>query len=117
MPRGKRYTPAQKEQMRKKALDMQAKGMTQKDIADKLGVAVATLSKLIQGTDGSRRRGRRGTAVSGLSASNPVLQLAQKQERLNAIDQEIAGLEQEKQDLQESMKSLYDQVGKDIFKK
>ena len=94
---------------------------TQKDTTASLGTTVTTLRSLVEGEDYPGKRGmgdgakKPASPLAGLDDGNPVVQLAVKQQRLQAIDSEMAALEREKTTLQAEMKSLYDSVDQQIF--
>ena len=118
MSRGIRYTPEQKEKMKKQALELLGQGKKQTDVAEVLGTTITTLHALLEGETYPGQRSR-ATAVSpGLSKldpSNPVLQMAAKRQRLTDILITKAALDEEEQQLREEMKSLYETLGKEIF--
>ena len=108
MPRGVRYSAAQKRRMTNRALKLRAEGKSQKTIADELGVAIMTLKKLLSTAEetgsgapaavSGRKRARRAGTSQGQSvpASSPAMQLAMKHEQLQKIEQEIADLVEKK---------------------
>lgn len=123
-----RFTPEQKAKMKTKALAMLEAGNTQKKIAKTLKTTVTTLRKLIKGED--YRRQNKGDsakakkpgkiivskALAVRSSHGPVAQLSEKHVRLQAIEQQIAGLAREQAALKKEMRSIYEKVGKVIFK-
>lgn len=117
MAKGVRYTAEEKEEMKQKALKMLQEGKKQKDAAEALGIAPMTLSNLLKGEDvpGRRRKSGGAKGIAGLSQENPVVQLAMKQQRLDAIKKEQEALSQEEEQLKSEMEKLYKQVGVSIF--
>jgi transposase-like protein len=115
MPRGVRYTPQEKAQMREKALKMKAEGSSQKAIAEELGVAIPTARELLGGGTKRSQAGAKRGGDAALPKSHPAILMAEKQARLEAIDKEIAGLEQERDQIDEDLKTLYEELGKEIL--
>lgn len=111
MPRGIRYTPEQREELRMKALDMRKQGKPMTEIARSLGIAMGTLTRLIgkAGGRGGRKRAAaipRQQAEIRLSASNPIAQLAVAHELLMDLNQKIESLTEERKKVQEKMDAL-----------
>jgi len=123
-----RFTPEQKAKMKTKALAMLEAGNSQKKIAKTLKTTVTTLRTLIKGED-YRRQNKGGSAkakkpgktmaskaVPARGSQGPVAQLSAKHARLQAIEQQIVKLLREQAALKKEMKSIYEKVGKVIFK-
>jgi predicted transcriptional regulator len=109
---GTRYTPQQKEKMRQKALDMRARGVSQKAIAEELGVAVATLTKLLKGEVSG---GKTGGGARAVPNDSPVMQMESKRRRLQEIAAQMQALSEEEEQLRNEMRELYEKLGTEIF--
>ncbi len=119
MGKGVRYSPEQKRAMKERALKLRARGTTQKDVAQELGIAVVTL-RAILGKNAKRRtagkaKRRPKKSPAGADRKNPVVQLATKRDRVKDIEKEMARLDKEKAELQKGMRALYKNLGKELF--
>jgi orotate phosphoribosyltransferase-like protein len=111
MPRGIKYTSEQREELRKKAVDMRKQGKPMTEIARSLNIAMGTLNRLVGKAGGRRGRKRavaepRQQADIRLSASNPMAQLAVAHERLMALNGQIEKLTSERDKVLEKMDGL-----------
>ncbi len=119
MPKGVRYTPEQREEMKEQAQILRAQGKPQKEIAERLGVAIPTLKSLL-GDSAPVKGGGRGKAkviepAVNISNNHPAIQLAVKKQRLAEIETKMDSLQQEKQKIQDEMQEIYKALGQEIF--
>ena len=111
MPRGKSIPSEQKTELRRKALELLDGGSTQKDAAEAVAVSVATLRKWLEGTEHAGKRRKAPT----VSEDSPAMALARQHARLVEIDEQVAALEKERQELVEALRRGYDELGKALF--
>jgi len=113
MPRGIKYSTEMREELRTKALKLKKEGVTQKDIAQQLNIAMGTLVRLLGKTGPKSKRGARKapsasakTDTVTLSTNNPMVQLALAHERLMEINKQLDALNAEKEKLVEKMEAI-----------
>ncbi len=109
-----RYTPEQKQAMRDKAIGMLKQGASKLAIQKELGVAYATLNKLLKGTK-TPKAGKRRAKKGKRAVSDPVAKMAEIHKRILEINGSLAALGKEKARLQKEMKAVYRRLGKDIM--
>lgn len=119
MPRGIHYSDEQKEEMRAKAQRLLEQGKKKKkDVCQEINVTPPTLNKLLGEQPKRAKRASAAPAgphvpsLPGLDSDNPVVQLAVKHQRIQAIDREVKQLAEEKARLEEEMKALYKRGGR-----
>jgi len=118
VPRGIRYTDEQKAKMRELALKLKGEGKSQNAIAKAVGVTIPTLKKLIgaaakprEKTQAAVRAGRRRVAPK---QAHPAFLLAEKQARLEEIEQETTSLAKEAAALKQEIRALYKALGEKL---
>jgi transposase len=109
-----RYTPAQKQAMRDKASAMLKQGASKLAIQKELGIAYATLTKLLKGAK-APKAGKKSARKTKMAAADPVAQMAEIRKRILDINNEVAQLGKEKAKLQNEMKAVYKRLGKEIM--
>lgn len=129
MPRGKRYTDEEKEQLIALCKKMQGEGESQQAICKAAGIAVGTYRSWFGDEKPRGKRGRRPGKKAVAEASpaaastrgrkprveNAVQRLAEQHDRLVSIEKEIARLQDEKKTLQGAMKALYASIGQSVL--
>lgn len=120
MPRGIKYTPQQREEMKQKAVAMRKAGMPLGQIARDLNIAMGTLTRLVGKSSTRAKRGARvqkAAAVKAtaaprsekaitLSANNPMAQLAIAHEQLMDLNTKIEELTFQRAKIAEKMDGL-----------
>lgn len=117
-PKAFRYTPEQKQEIRRRAKQMRAEGQSQKAVAEELGIAVQTLVRFLgskAATKAAKAKVAKGPRPAGRGPSDPLTKLARMRERFEELTQQVSRLNKEKARLQKEMKGVYKVLGKDLL--
>ena len=117
--RGVRYTVGQKQEMRKRALELRKLGRSQKAVAEDLGIAVQTLRHLMRSKPAAKAaradKGLKRSSPAGRPASDPLARLAALRKRVEEVTQHVSRLNEKKAQLQKGMKVVYEALGKHLL--
>lgn len=118
MARKALYTGKKKEQLKEKARKMLVEGKSWKEAAEATEVSMGSLRAWLKSETFPTSRGKgakEATGTAGLPKDSLSVKLAQAEQRIADIDEEMKNLVKEKEGLQTSMKSMYDELGQRLF--